>query len=128
MWTTRQRRALLVLLAIFWLVLAARWAGNRVFLSDAPEPPAPRASELADRLDPNTADWQALAAIPMLGEKKAQAIVAYRDKSIAAGRGPIVFRTLFDLTSVKGIGFSTAANIEPYLIFPATTRPATRHS
>jgi DNA uptake protein ComE-like DNA-binding protein len=117
-----------VLLAIFWLVLAARWARDRVFLSDAPETPAPRGTELADRLDPNIADWQSLAAIPMLGERRAQAIVAYRDKSIAAGHGPIVFRTLFDLTSVKGIGFSTAANIEPYLIFPPSKQPPTRHS
>jgi DNA uptake protein ComE-like DNA-binding protein len=125
LWTTRQRRALLVLLAIFWLILVVRWARNRVFVSDAPEAPAARATELADRFDPNTADWQTLAAIPMLGEKKAQAIVAYRDNSIAAGRGPIIFRTAFDLTNVKGIGLSTAANIEPYLILPATKQPNT---
>ena len=126
LWTLPQRRAILALLAVFWLALAVRWARNRVFISDAPQSPARRGAELADRLDPNISDWQTLAAIPMLGEKRAHAIVDYREKSIAAGRGPLVFRELLDLTHIKGIGPSTAANLEPYLIFPAATQPATR--
>jgi hypothetical protein len=123
-WTTPQRRALLFLGGIFWAALAVRWACDRVYLPEGLDIPAPRAADLADRIDPNTADWQTLAAIPSLGEKKAKLIVAYREKAIAAGRGPIVFHVAVDLTHIKGIGRSTASNLEPYLMFPSQP-PAT---
>jgi len=125
LWTTRQRKALWALLICFWLALAVRWTFNRVYLSDAPDAAAPRSAELADRIDPNVCDWQTLAAIPTLGEKRAQAIVAYREKSIAAGHGPIVFHAISDLTHVKGVGPSTIENIEPFLMFPQSEKPVT---
>jgi DNA uptake protein ComE-like DNA-binding protein len=125
-WTTRQRRALLFLGAVFWVILGLRWASDRVYLPEGLDVPSPRAADLADRIDPNTANWQTLAAIPSLGEKRAKLIVAYRVKATAAGRGPTVFHRTSDLTHIKGIGRSTAANLEPYLIFPATTQPAKR--
>jgi DNA uptake protein ComE-like DNA-binding protein len=134
-WTTPQRRAVLFLGATFWLVLAVRWASNRVYLPEGLDVPAPRAADLANRIDPNTSDWQTLAAIPSLGEKKAKLIVAYRVKATAAGRGPMVFRTALDLTRIRGIGRSTASNLEPYLMFPSrpsmtnkqgVTKPAPR--
>jgi DNA uptake protein ComE-like DNA-binding protein len=116
------------LLAIFWLVLAVRWAGRRVYFSDDPDAPAPRAAELADRIDPNTCDWQTLAAIPSLGEKRARAIITFRDQALAAGQGPIIFHKVSDLTHVKGIGNAMADNLEPYLIFSSATQPSTKSS
>jgi Helix-hairpin-helix motif len=126
-WTMPQRRALLVLGGIFWVVLGVRWACDRVYLPGGPDIPSPRAAELSGKIDPNTADWQTLAGIPSMGEKRSQAIVAYRDRETTAGRGPIVFRSPHDLERIKGIGAATAANLEPYLEFPTnaalTTRP-----
>src|SRR5687768_18503985 len=79
-WTAPQRRALLVLLVGLLLFISVRYACNRVYVSD-PQPPWPgRAHELADRVDPNAADWQTLAALPVIGEKRAKAIVAYREQ------------------------------------------------
>jgi len=123
-WTTPQRRALLFLVGVFWVFLGIHWACDRAYLPEGLDVPAPRAADLADRIDPNTADWETLAAIPGLGEKRAKVIVAYREKALAAGRGPLVFRVAFDLTRIRGIGRSTASNLEPYLIFPVTTQPA----
>ncbi len=122
-WNRPQRRALLLLGGCVWLMLVVRWARDRAYLPEGIDVPSPRADELANRIDPNTADWQTLAAIPSLGEKRAHLIVAYREKAIASGRGKMVFRAAMDLTRIKGIGPSTAANLEPYLLFPPTTRP-----
>jgi len=70
-WTLPQRRALVVFLTVLWCILTVRYALNSRFISD-PQPEVPeRAAELADRIDPNTADWQDLAALPNLGEKRA---------------------------------------------------------
>jgi len=123
-WTMPQRRALLVMGVLFWAALGIRWAFDRVYVPEGNDLPSPRAIDLAGKIDPNTASWQTLAAIPSMGEKRAQAIVAYRDKAIAAGHGAIVFRSATDLERVKGIGTATAANLEPYLSFAPTTRPS----
>src|SRR6185437_13087683 len=79
-WTKGHRRALVGLLLILLVVLVIRYAVNRAFISDPqPETPA-RAADLADRLDPNTCTWEELAAIPNFGEKKARAVLAYRER------------------------------------------------
>jgi DNA uptake protein ComE-like DNA-binding protein len=109
---------------IFWLILGVRWACDRVYLAEGNDAPSPRAADISGKIDPNTADWQTLAAIPSMGEKKAQAIVAFRDGEIAAGHGPLVFRIPRDLERIKGI--ATAANLEPYLQFPSNEKPATK--
>jgi competence protein ComEA len=49
------------------------------------------------KIDINSADAKALTAIKGLGEKKAEAIVEYRDKN---GK----FKSADDLLKVKGIG------------------------
>ncbi|MDB5289909.1 MAG: hypothetical protein JWL69_1150 [Phycisphaerales bacterium] len=124
-WTAPQRRALIVLLSILLVFLTGRYACNRAFIDD-PQPDVPaRADDLADKLDPNTADWRELAAIPNLGEKKAQAIVAFREKWHAQHPHDPAFRGPEDLRQIKGIGVATAANLTPYLIFP---QPTTRRS
>jgi DNA uptake protein ComE-like DNA-binding protein len=104
----------IVLLIVVSLYGAGRYWRNRSYVSNPqPEPPA-MASELADRIDPNTADVATLSALPLIGERKARDIIAWRDaqKTQPAFRGPD------DLLKIKGIGVSTVKQLEPYLIFP----------
>ncbi len=117
-WTPGHRRALVGLLTILVIVLGIRYAFNSAFISD-PQPEIPaRAAELADKLDPNNCTWQELAAIPYLGEKKAQAIVVYRDRWKREHPGDLAFRGPQDLRNVKGVGPATVSNMSPYLMFP----------
>ncbi|HSI37021.1 MAG: ComEA family DNA-binding protein [Phycisphaerae bacterium] len=117
-WTLRQRVALASLLLpvtawLFYLALT-----RTTPLAD-PQPPAgPRAAELTSRVDPNTADWPTLAALPEIGEKTAQAIVEYRDAQQLAEPGVPVFTTPEDLMNVKGIGKATTRALQPHLVFP----------
>lgn len=124
-WTLPQRRALVALLLVLLVVLSVRFALNRQYVSDPQPPHGPRYDELASRIDPNTADWQTLAAIPSLGEKRARQIVAYRDRLRVADPNAVVFRQPADLLRVRGIGPATEQNILPYLIFPSPSAPAT---
>ena len=119
-WTLGQRRALILLVVIGLLALVIRYVGNRTYLSDPPPLQGARAAELATRIDPNTAEWETLAAIPSLGEKRAKEIVAYRERARANARDGIVFREISDLMRIKGIGPATTENLRPYLIFPPT--------
>jgi len=116
-WTLSQRRALLFLVSLFLLVLVVQLVVNRKFVPEHPVQGS-RASELASRLDPNTADWQALAAIPNLGEKRAKDIVTYRDRVRNTKPGAVVFKTVYDLRVVRGIGPAMVERLRPYLIFP----------
>jgi DNA uptake protein ComE-like DNA-binding protein len=122
-WTVGQRRALLGLLTVLLLVLILRYALNPAYVPKAQPQSGARSAELASRLDPNSADWQTLAAIPSLGEKRAREIVAYRDKVHATDSTAVVFRTADDLARVRGIGKATVENLRPYLLFP-TSDPA----
>ena len=128
-WTDSQRRVLLVLLTVFLVFLAARYAFNTMYVSD-PQPEVPsRFDELADRIDPNTADWQALAALPGLGERKARDIVDYRERKRVEAHDPalVVFDAPGDLLYVRGVGVAIIEGLKPYLQFPAS-RPATNRS
>lgn len=134
-WTLPQRRALLVLLLALLAFLVVRYALNPVYVSDPqPERPA-RADELADRIDPNTANWTDLAALPGIGEKRARDIVAYREETKRYSRVGLVFARKEDLLRIKGIGPAMVEALEPYLVFPtgpipmpSTTGPATAPS
>jgi hypothetical protein len=124
-WTASQRRVLLVLLVAMLAYLAIRYACQPVYVSD-PQPEVPsRFNDLADRIDPNTADWQTLAALPGIGEKKARDIVAYRDRVKGEHPGKPAFSAPEDLLRIKGIGQAMMTGMEPYLIFPGTqpTKP-----
>jgi hypothetical protein len=139
-WTHRHRQVVIagVTLALAGLAIA-RWRQPTAL----PDPPGdgPRAAELAVRIDPNTADAAALAALPNLGEARARAIVAYPAAlSALPGMGPsrahaiVDYRAAYaarhpghpaftsprDLLPVKGVGTATAANLAPYLSFPTT--------
>lgn len=118
-WTPSQRRGLLVLLTAFLVVLTIQFARNRQFVSDPQPTEGSRAAELDARIDPNTADWQTLAAIPSLGEKRAKAIVSYREQSHASAPRSLIFRTPEDLLQVRGIGAATVENLKPFLSFPS---------
>lgn len=124
--TPPQRGVLISLVLIFSAVLLVRLYRNRVYISD-PQPVKPaRFDDLADRLDPNSATWQELSVLPQIGETRARAIVAHRERDLAQGRA-IAFAREEDLFRVKGIGAATVATLRPYLAFPATN-PATRGS
>ena len=130
-WTLPQRRALLGLLFALLAFLVFRYALNPVYVSDPqPERPA-RADELADRIDPNTAEWTDLAALPGIGEKRARDIVAYREGTKREAPGRVVFARREDLLRIKGIGPAMLEALDPYLIFPpvsATVPSTTRNS
>lgn len=71
--------------------------------ADAKEKPAVPAN-----VDINTADKDLLIGLPGIGPKTADAILAYRQEN---GN----FKTLDELTKVKGIGDKTLAKLKPYL-------------
>ncbi|MCF6153838.1 MAG: helix-hairpin-helix domain-containing protein [Candidatus Brocadia sp.] len=60
------------------------------------------------KLDVNNAPWYELVLLPKLGEVKAKAIVAYREKH---GN----FKTLDELSNVKGIGTSIIEAIRDHI-------------
>ena len=127
-WSYSQRRVLLVLLSILCVALIVRYALNPVYVSD-PQPAVPaRYGELADKIDPNTADWQALAALPGIGERRARDIVAYRERVRGGDPSRVVFDAPGDLLYVKGVGAAMVSALQPFLVFPPSTAPATRRS
>ena len=105
-------------------MLGVRLAFNRTYIPNPQISAGPRAAELATQLDPNSATWEELAAIPTLGEKRAKAIVEYREKVLAQKPNAIAYRNVDDLTRIKGIKKATAENIKPYLMFPAASSPS----
>jgi competence ComEA-like helix-hairpin-helix protein len=124
-WTAPQRRALLAILTLLCLGLGLRYACNPTFVSD-PQPERPsRYGDLADRVDPNTADLQTLTAIPNLGEKRAEAIIEFREMRARQHPGEPAFRVVEDLMAVRGIGSAMVDNLKPYLIFPERRPPTT---
>ena len=125
-WSLPQRRVLLVLLTTLLVFLTVRYALNPSYVSD-PQPERPsRFHELADRIDPNTADWATLAALPGIGEKRAKDIVAYREDAKRYAPDRVAFPRREDMLRVKGIGLTMLEGMDPYLTFPGA--PATAPS
>ncbi len=125
-WTAPQRAVICALLCAMLAYLAIRWWLNPMYVSDPQPRDPPRAIELADRIDPNTADTPTLAALPMIGEKRAREIVAYRERFLRDHPGKAAFTRPEDLYRIKGFGVAIVAQIQPYLLFPdhaPTTRP-----
>jgi hypothetical protein len=127
-WTASQRAVLFGGLAILVVYLCVRLLFNPAYVSDPqPERPA-RSHELADRIDPNTADWQALAALPTIGEKRAKDIVEYRDGYVRDHPVERAFNRPEDLLRVKGVGRTMVESLTPYLTFgdgDPSARPTT---
>ena len=118
--TPSQRRGGMVVLGILIMILALRLALNPATVAESPSAQAPASSQLADRIDPNVASEVELAAIPELGEKRAAAIVQFREQFKSHHPDQMTFQRLSDLEQVSGIGAATAETIEPYLIFRQT--------
>ena len=102
------------MLGFFLLVETVR---KPVDISDPPGHDTQRAAAIMDRIDPNTADAAALAAIPNLGEKKAAEIVEYREKFKRRYPNATAFSSVADFRLMKGFGAATSASVEPYLVF-----------
>lgn len=125
-WTGPQRGVLIALLAGLLVYLIVRILLNPLYVSD-PQPARPsRYDELADKIDPNVADWHTLAALPGLGEKRAKTIIEYREAFTKEHPDHLAFNEPQDLLLVRGIGPAMLATMRPYLLFPPTTRPATQ--
>jgi DNA uptake protein ComE-like DNA-binding protein len=116
-WTLSQRRALIAIFGLVFLTLAVRAWLWPVYLGPSQDSPGPRAAELADRIDPNTATAAELSTIPQLGPARAQALVTYRKQFVLQHPGRRPFHGPQDLTNIKGIGTAIAAKLAPYLIF-----------
>jgi len=66
------------------------------------------------KLDINSAPWYELVLLPKLGESKAKAIVAYREKH---GN----FKYIDEMSNVRGIGDSIIEAIRDYIKFGSDT-------
>ena len=131
-WTLPQRRAILVIFSLVLIYLIYVAIRDRQYVPDPLPPQSSLAGQLMDKVDPNTADLATLAALPNLGEKRAAAIIAYRERVQAREPGATAFRTSADLLKIRGIGVAMIANLRPYLALPdvpmseATTAPMER--
>lgn len=109
----------LPILTVLWVMAALAVAG-KLF---APATTSPWATPAA-RIDPNTAHWWELSALPRIGMTSAEGIIQYRESaanSVAPQDPPTAFYSANDLTRVKGIGLKTVGRINRFLTFP--TRP-----
>jgi competence protein ComEA len=121
-----QRRAVGALLVCAIALCGWRLLSDRVTIPDPQPPRGDRFADLADRIDPNTAETADLATIPGLGSKRAQALVDWRTAARTRDGQATVFRRPEDLYKVRGIGPALVDQMRPYLIFPppgATTTP-----
>jgi hypothetical protein len=117
-WSQRQRGVLAGLVLALAGVFFVRALKEPARVSDPPPPVGERANTVASRIDPNTADWAAWAALPGIGEKRAKEIVAWREAYVAGHPGEVVFGKAEDLMKVKGIKKATVETLGPYLLFP----------
>lgn len=119
-----QRRLLAGLFGIIVIYAGIRLAFDRKPISDPQPPRGDHWPDLADRLDPNTADWTELAALPAIGEKRAHAIVARREAIHTRDLNAIVYKEPRDLYYVSGFGVSMVEQLKQYMYFPgnATTQ------
>ncbi len=124
LWTPSQRRVLIAGLILLLVFLSLQLWLRPFYVSD-PQPDQPaRFNELADRIDPNTADVATLSALPMIGPKRAADIVRYRDAFLAEHPGGAAYEKSEDLLRIHGVGAAMLASMRPYLIFPFDNRPA----
>src|SRR6266550_2083592 len=118
MWTPSQRRLVLALVVALLIYLSIRFALHRTFINNPQPLDGARSSELATRLDPNTATQAELAAIPNVGEKLAAAIIEYRDTYVSGHPGKAAFSSADDLLRIRGIGAAKMQSMQEYLLFP----------
>lgn len=103
------KRILLILIAIASLACTASPLLAAEPVSTA-APAAKKSAAIANLTNVNTASAKELEKLPGIGKKSAAAIVAYRTE-----KGN--FKTLKDLSKVKGVGEKTLDKIKPLVIF-----------
>ena len=81
---------------------------NPAFAAGETEQSTPAMQEVAEKIDINKATIEQLAMLNGIGEKKALAIIEYREMN-----GDFV--DLAELVNVKGIGENTLKKIEPFV-------------
>src|SRR6187455_2895580 len=106
-WTKSQRGVIALLVAGLLIYLTIVWWRNPQVVPRPLVDDGPRAKELADRIDPNTAMVDELAVLPEMGEKRAREVAEYRKQfAIDHPKGEKAFEKAEDLLKVKGIGVS----------------------
>lgn len=110
----------MVVLAVLLAFLTYTAIRDRAYVPDPQPPRGTRADQLADRIDPNTADLPALNALPGLGERRATDLIVYRQTHPAPA-----FTRAEDLLRVHGFGTATVEALRPHLTFPSTAPAAT---
>ena len=118
LWTRRQRGVLAGVVLIVAGLLFVRAIREPARVSDPTPVTGELAHTLATRIDPNSADWAAWAALPLIGEKRARQIVEWREQFQSGHPGEVPFERAEDLMKVKGVGKATVETLAPYLIFP----------
>ena len=119
LWTARQRGALAAIVLALVVILMIASFHRPLHVGDPQPVVGARSRELATRIDPNEADWPTLAVLPLIGERRARDIVAYREDFLRKNPGRRAFERVEDLDNVKGIGEGTAEALRPHLIIPA---------
>jgi DNA uptake protein ComE-like DNA-binding protein len=117
MWNASQRAVVLALVVGLLVYLSVRFAFQHTYISDPQPADGLRAAELADRLDPNTATVAQIAAIPNVGDKLAESIVAYRESRVKDYPGRLAFGEAKDLLRVRGVGVAKMEAMQGYLKF-----------
>jgi len=117
-WSISQRRALIAIVGIAWLVLVIRAIYSPVYIGDSP----PDSKQPPAAINPNTATEAELSSIPNIGPSRASAIIAYRESFLRANPGKLAFEGPYDLAAIRGIGPATLDKLRQYLTFntPAT--------
>jgi competence protein ComEA len=117
--SSRRSDGATVVLAIGFTLMG--WTFHLTASARVPPPPAghvaARATEVRTRINPNTAPWWELTALPRIGEVTARAIVAHRKAAATAPSATPAFTRAEDLAAVRGIGPKTVARIAPHLRF-----------
>lgn len=99
-----------------YMLYVRPWLAGRSIRVDVP------VGSIALMVNPNTADFGELTALPEVGPAMAERIIAFRRQHQAApaATGP-AFRSAADLQQIRGIGPKTVERLTPYLTFEDTT-------
>ncbi len=98
----------LLFIALFTCTLGLSTLSTDTYAASATKEVAASAEQTKKAIDINTADKALLTELPGIGPVTADAIIQYRETN---GK----FKTIDELTNVKGIGDKTLAKIKPYL-------------
>jgi competence ComEA-like helix-hairpin-helix protein len=114
-WSARERGVVAGALVVMLGVLGYRYATRPAYVAEPLPGEGARAGEVVSRIDPNVATWEELGLLPGIGEKRARAIVAYREQYVREHAGEAAFKSVEDLMNISGVGEATVENLAPYL-------------